>query len=945
MSSSQAAARGAAEPLPQAIVDTLDQVIRRQRTLILVRGLLVAGAVAVASLLAVMAVDAAVTIFSPFTRWLLTGTVVAATAAAVVWFVALPIMRIPGLARMARAIETHHPELAERVSSAIELLTSSDSREVLGSEELIAQLTVEATEQVGVIKPRREVTLRPARPALAAAVAGAAVLALFWGIWPHQTSRLFVRAIAPFARVGNLGARDLEVSPGDAVLAIGDSLRISAIVRNGGAQSATLLREADGTERELEMTRLPDDNGESHFTLTLPSGEQSFRYRVLTSEKALSPSYRVTVTPRPAAVRYDVRYEYPKYLQREPVTKKDASTDLKAPVGTTLVLTAVLNKPPAKAEFLVNGRTVSAAKLGAGDDGPTATWRIAMRPKTSGKWWLKMTDRYGLASDVEKHSIKAVPDAAPKNLILREPVKTELMMRPTDSVPFVYTVEEDYGVSAVALLVRAGSGKEAPITLPLPERDESGLWSGRGVLDLAQVSVGHAKQVRVQVRVTDTRPASLKGPQHAVSETVTITLDQDAPSYADQYVDSKKAQIEKSLREALKALTAAKKQSTILVGPKFMVQMNYTNQAMSVVNSQAFRADQILHRVGEKEALPDFVEVAAGSIYVAEILVAPAQKAVKMIRLAEKKAIQKKHAKNADEFITKAIKAVNELLDLLGSEAKRVRKRRELAAEAQRLAREQASILRDAQQYHTIAKAETPLPGRPDPKLRKMRVSLEALRLAEKCRIAARVNNPGPRIMATDHKETRAPKKGTPRLSEDGDWGKRPPGSANPIIVATGPAWAPGSKGPPTGKHGPKPPNMPRVEQRAANQAQRAADKAKQSAEEQQAQESMKMAQEALQALQKAAEMLQSGQSKPGKPKPGKPGKGKPGGKPGRGAAGGGGVAGRLPEGIGSDDWLRLPSELRTRMLQSAKTRSPEEYRTLVRRYFHTLAEQSGGRK
>ena len=45
------------------------------------------------------------------------------TAAAVVWFVALPIMRIPGLARMARAVETHHPELAERVSSAIELLT------------------------------------------------------------------------------------------------------------------------------------------------------------------------------------------------------------------------------------------------------------------------------------------------------------------------------------------------------------------------------------------------------------------------------------------------------------------------------------------------------------------------------------------------------------------------------------------------------------------------------------------------------------------------------------------------------------------------------------------------------------------------------------------------------------------------------------------------------
>lgn len=937
MTSSEAAARGAARLVPQPIVDTLHQVIRRRRTVILVRGLLVAVAVAVAALLAVMAVDAAVTIFSSVTRWLLTGAVLVATAAAIVRFVVLPIMRSPGLAGMARAIETHHPELAERISSAIELLTSSDSREVLGSEALIAQLTVEATEQVGVIKPRREVTMRPARPALAAALTATAVLALFWGIWPDQTSRLFVRAVAPFARVGNLGARHLDVSPGDAVIAIGDSLRISAVVRNGGARSATLLREADGTETELKMTRLPDDSAGASFTLTLPSGEQSFRYRVLTSEKALSPSYRVTVTPRPAAVRYDVRYEYPKYLQLEPVTKKDAPPDLEAPAGTTLVLTAVLNKPIAKAELLVNGRTLSKPELGAGDDGPTATWRITMRPDTTGKWWLKMTDRYGLASEVEKHKIKAVPDAAPKNLTLSEPAATELTLRPTDSVPFVYTVEEDYGFSAAVLLARVGSGKEVPITIPLPERDENGRWSGRGALDLGQLSLGNARQVRVQVRVSDTRPASLKGPQHTASKTVTITLDQEAPSYIDQYVDSKKARVEKSLREVLKALTTAKKQTPVLLGPEFMVQMNKTNHAMNVVNSQTSKAYKVLRRVGDEEALPDFVEVAAGSLYVAEVLVVPAQKAMRMIRLTDNLAKQKDHAQSADEFIAKAIKAVNELLDLLGSEAERARRRRELAAEAGRLAREQARILAQAQQqYHTIDSRKNPLPGQPDWKLRQMRVSLEALRLAERSRIAARVNNPGPRIMATDHKETRAPKKGTPRLTEDGDWGKRPPGSENPIIVATGPAWAPGSKGPPTGKHGPKPPNMPAME-RAAQQFSKAAQEAKEAAEEQQPQDSME---QALQALQKGAEMLQ-----PGKPKPGKRA-GRPSGRPARGGRGPGGAAGRLPGmGIGSDDWLRLPSELRTRILQSAKTRSPEEYRTLVRRYFHTLAQQSGGKK
>ena len=81
---------------------------------------------------------------------------------------------------------------------------------------------------------------------------------------------------------------------------------------------------------------------------------------------------------------------------------------------------------------------------------------------------------------------------------------------------------------------------------------------------------------------------------------------------------------------------------------------------------------------------------------------------------------------------------------------------------------------------------------------------------------------------------------------------------------------------------------------------------------------------------------------KPGKPKPGKPG-GKPRGRTGRGQ--GGGVAGQLPQGIGADDWLRLPSELRTRILRSSKTRSPEEYRDLVRRYFYTLAQQGVKKK
>jgi len=74
---------------------------------------------------------------------------------------------------------------------------------------------------------------------------------------------------------------------------------------------------------------------------------------------------------------------------------------------------------------------------------------------------------------------------------------------------------------------------------------------------------------------------------------------------------------------------------------------------------------------------------------------------------------------------------------------------------------------------------------------------------------------------------------------------------------------------------------------------------------------------------------------------------GKTGGPPPSGpggllGAGSGNVASRLGAlGISGDDWLRLPSDLRTQILQAADERAPREYRDLVRRYFQTMARRA----
>ncbi|MFW6108281.1 MAG: hypothetical protein ACOC8D_00565, partial [bacterium] len=147
-----AAVLNAAGTVPEPIVRTLKRLIRRTRWLIVLRGACAVAAVAVGALLAVMAIDATVTLFSLWARWALTLSAYGVTAAAAAWFLVRPLARSFTLPGIARAIEARHPELQERVSSAVELLTSSDAPEVRGSDQLIGALVEQATDNVQTIQ-------------------------------------------------------------------------------------------------------------------------------------------------------------------------------------------------------------------------------------------------------------------------------------------------------------------------------------------------------------------------------------------------------------------------------------------------------------------------------------------------------------------------------------------------------------------------------------------------------------------------------------------------------------------------------------------------------------------------------------------------------------------------------------------------------------------------
>ncbi len=553
--------------VPEPIVRTLRRLIRRARLVIFVRGVAALAAVAVFSLLAVMAVDAGVTLFSVTVRYALTLAALALTLLAAGALFIRPLARSFTLDGIARAIESHHPELQERISSAVELLSSDDAPELRGSAALIAALVDEARGDVRTLAPRREITFRPARFFLVAAFAATAFLGCLLVGWPRPAVRLLARAVAPYLNLANVAADDLAIEPGDVVVTKGRSLRIDVQVANAAVRSAELLVAGpDAEEAAEEMTAVfsPDDEVR-RFVFTCPPVTESFRYRIHAGD-ALSRYYAVQVVPFPAVTRVDLRYEYPAYTRLEPATEENAAGDISAVAGTNVVVTAKTNTVVQSAKFVVNGEEVPGVRPGlsiAQDGASVCTFSVQLTRELAGRWRAEIADAYGFTNSPRERAIMVLPDAPPTAVILH-PEERELRLKPTDQLPVLYAVGDDFGVAGAEFDAETERAKLAPVPVPLTEEGRAAgpLAMGTAVLDLARLPLGGARQLTVRVRARDGLPPEMGGPQEGVSEPLTIELDREAPSYAERAEAASEEEVRQGLESALAELRAAKEQST-----------------------------------------------------------------------------------------------------------------------------------------------------------------------------------------------------------------------------------------------------------------------------------------------------------------------------------------------------------------------------------------------
>ena len=288
-------------PLPAQIVSALSGIIRRTRRLVLLRGLCASCAAGIGAFLLIMLLDASVTLLAPWPRWLMTILAYSAWVGATFWYLIHPLTRSFTLAGVAHLIETHHPERQERISSAVQLLSSRDLPSIRGSETLIAALTEEAVREAVTLQPHQEISFRSAIPFAAAAAIVLTVLATLYLVLPRQTAFLLARATAPFLNLPNVQAIDLVVEPGSTLVAAGSSLRISMRTENRAVTLAQ-LRQVDrqGHETITAMHGLPVLTNQTtrRFAVTLPNVLNDFQYRVHAGD-ALSQYFTIRVSIPP----------------------------------------------------------------------------------------------------------------------------------------------------------------------------------------------------------------------------------------------------------------------------------------------------------------------------------------------------------------------------------------------------------------------------------------------------------------------------------------------------------------------------------------------------------------------------------------------------------------------------------------------------------------------
>ena len=381
-------------------------------------------------------------------------------------------------------VERNHPDLEDRLISAIEFgdRESTDPIEAHMLQRLLAD-TTQRTEGIDFRATVDHSRTRKHVGIAALVFVGCCVLSL---LFPKEIHTSLLRVFTPWEKTDPILTTHLTVEPGNARILRGKSLPIHVTVTGKSAEKVVLAyqdtRESDPTTAEVETTeqqsktmigmlRNPEDK--RGFAYEIFNIDADMEYYIVANE-VTSERYTVEVFDMPRVTEISVAYTYPTYTRLKPVVQTGTG-DIQAVVGTRAELKIVTNKAIQTAKFTLKTDTRQDSffqKLTETpepeptqmviSDGNTLTTAIDV--VANGRYTVELLCIDGFNNEIPiEYNIKAVPDAAPE-VVIKEPGR-DIKTTKLGEVEIIAEATDDYGIAELKLRYHIGADELQKIAL------------------------------------------------------------------------------------------------------------------------------------------------------------------------------------------------------------------------------------------------------------------------------------------------------------------------------------------------------------------------------------------------------------------------------------------------------------------------------------------------
>ena len=525
--------------IPFSVGKTLENAILRLRRLTAVKGCSLVGLVWLAAVIAVMIVDSRIVIFDDRIRLAMSAGTVLLALVVSVFALALPLRKKLDFGKIAARIDATHPEFEECFSTLVGL-SSSDPRERGFSASLFALVGDRAEGNLAKIDFKTDFPAKTALRFLSVFAGVFLALALAIAVSPQFVGRLFVRAVAPWADIGNLFSSDITVKPGDVVALSGTVIRIETASAKGEELYLRLSRRTAHGWTEETVEPLAD----GVYQTTADPNEREWRYRV-NAGPAVTRYYHVRVSLMPKYESFTAKVTYPDYTGLSPLVVSNSEVGaIKAIAGSRVDFDLKVSDPDTLADFRIGGE-------------PGFTYEMVSNKVA--EWSLDLVNRDGFRADKGRHPLTSFIDQSPT--VVFEKPKGTLRLPPHAKIPLEITANDDIAVTSLYLRVSIDNDPWAEHYGTRIDYKPGAFVRATADLDLSLYDLYFSRNVRFDAVVWDACPPEFGGPHSATSTPFTVEFNANESSWALQELRHEVEDAKRDLDEARKRLDDAKREA------------------------------------------------------------------------------------------------------------------------------------------------------------------------------------------------------------------------------------------------------------------------------------------------------------------------------------------------------------------------------------------------